>query len=355
MITPPSPCQISTVLPSPGGCDYLMIGPKVPETAITERLGVHAVVGVVLAAGCIWRETVLQDVGIDGQIEYVAEQSRVATGRIIAAQIKSGPSYFEGRGEDFVRYVPSEAHGGYWKKFPLPVILVLHNPCDRMTIWADARAALRAGHRAVDVSVANTFDREGLLTALAIEGPLPEAEFDPFEIIAEMIAAQAEDASFGLCFFDLFFNGLTDIAHSVYFGMDLVTSLIEYRSYRNDAPWGIGPTSYAFLDRYVEYLRKHDLALVDLAAWNQMATELGMTGTFVVPLTGNGRRVVAAVSALDRRLPHETSDSVVARERPIRMEMLGLSSRADHIEKFKAEFDSLRRARFDEPADAPDA
>jgi hypothetical protein len=336
-------------------CDYLMIGPRVPETAITERLGVHAVVGVVLAAGCIWRETILQDVGIDGQIEYVAEQSRVATGRIVAAQIKSGPSYFERHRGNVVRFIPSQAHGEYWKKFPLPVILVLHNPLDGMTIWADARGVLRAGHRAVDVPVANTFDRQGLLSALSIEGALPETEFDPFAIIAEMIAAQAEDASFGLSFLDLFFNGLTDIAHSVYFGMDLVTSLIEYRSYRNDAPWGIGPTSYAFLDRYIEFLRKYDLALVDLAAWNQMATELGMTGTFVAPLTDNGRRVVAAASALDRWLPHETNDSVVARERPIRMEMLGLSDRADHIEKFKAEFALLRQAKFDEPADDPDA
>jgi hypothetical protein len=45
--------------------------PGVPSTSFTERAGVNAVASIVNDARCIWRETPLRDVGIDGQVEYV--------------------------------------------------------------------------------------------------------------------------------------------------------------------------------------------------------------------------------------------------------------------------------------------
>ena len=67
--------------------------PKYNQTNSQERLGVNAVAEAMAKIGQIWRETPMADVGIDGQIEYVSPEG-FATGRMIAVQIKSGPSLF---------------------------------------------------------------------------------------------------------------------------------------------------------------------------------------------------------------------------------------------------------------------
>ena len=75
--------------------------PKYNQTNSQERLGVNAVAEAMAKVGQIWRETPMADVGIDGQIEYVSPEG-FATGRMIAVQIKSGPSFFkenEGKGK----------------------------------------------------------------------------------------------------------------------------------------------------------------------------------------------------------------------------------------------------------------
>lgn len=66
--------------------------PKYNQTNSQERLGVNAVAEAIAKIGQIWRETPMADVGVDGQIEYVNPEG-FATGRMIAVQIKSGPSF----------------------------------------------------------------------------------------------------------------------------------------------------------------------------------------------------------------------------------------------------------------------
>ena len=68
--------------------------PKYNQTNSQERLGVNAVAEAMAKIGQIWRETPMADVGIDGQIEYVSPEG-FATGRMIAVQIKSGPSFLK--------------------------------------------------------------------------------------------------------------------------------------------------------------------------------------------------------------------------------------------------------------------
>jgi hypothetical protein len=69
-----------------------MTFPKYGATNQQERLGVNAVAEAVARLGLIWRETTSADVGVDGQIEYVAPDG-AATGRMVAVQVKSGPSF----------------------------------------------------------------------------------------------------------------------------------------------------------------------------------------------------------------------------------------------------------------------
>lgn len=55
-------------------------------------------------------------------------------GQLLGLQIKSGASYFRKQGTEFV-YYGEERHLDYWDRHTLPILLVLHNPEDGMTLW----------------------------------------------------------------------------------------------------------------------------------------------------------------------------------------------------------------------------
>lgn len=77
---------------------------KYPRTRATGKLGVTFVETVVSEAGCIFRETPQDtDVGIDGYIEFV--ENEIATGTLVAVQIKAGESFLKKYSDD--KYFPS--------------------------------------------------------------------------------------------------------------------------------------------------------------------------------------------------------------------------------------------------------
>ncbi len=67
-----------------------------------------------------------------------------ATGAIVAAQIKSGQCYLKDSGSSWTFY-PEEKHIHYWEIYPLPVILMLHDPESDTVYWDDVRLTLRSG------------------------------------------------------------------------------------------------------------------------------------------------------------------------------------------------------------------
>ena len=81
--------------------------------------------------GLIFREQPISDFGIDAQFEI--KDTGNATGRLIAAQIKTGPSYFKEEKEEpegGFWYRPTDTHGKLWIGHSLPVVIVL---CDLST------------------------------------------------------------------------------------------------------------------------------------------------------------------------------------------------------------------------------
>ena len=277
--------------------------PLVTDESFTERDGVNKVAVVVNGARCIWRETPLRDVGIDGQIEHVNTQ-RQATGRIVLVQVKSGPSYFERASEIDVPFYPSGRHLAYWGHAPLPVVLVLHNPDSGETIWSDARRAIQSGRGSpIRVPRQNVFDRDGVLDALAWDGaPLPEEPQEPRVLLRAMIEARHEEASFPLSYFDLFVNGLTDIGYSLFFDMGIPTEVARSKLVLADAAFGIGigGPEYAFLDDYVAFVVANDLARFDFDWYRQCLEERGMVATMLGALTPRGRALVQYIAGLDR-------------------------------------------------------
>jgi hypothetical protein len=99
----------------------------------TATKGVLFVEEIVNAHGSIFRPVHQEtDIGIDGYIELV--QSENSTGRIIAVQIKCGASYFEESTNSFHVNADQE-HLGYWRSYPVPVILICYQPSLGISAW----------------------------------------------------------------------------------------------------------------------------------------------------------------------------------------------------------------------------
>lgn len=97
------------------------------------RTGVHAVGHIFTDKfGWIFREQHESDFGIDAQAEVV--DAGRATGKLVALQIKSGPSHLRERGEVYV-YHGELRHLDYWLNHVLPVFLIFHDPDKNQTLW----------------------------------------------------------------------------------------------------------------------------------------------------------------------------------------------------------------------------
>lgn len=91
----------------------------------------------------VWRPTPCHDLGVDGQIEFLEQTDSVtSTGQIIAVQVKSGPSYFKHEDAHQYKYYPSAKHVRYWHALNVPLLLVLHNPTDDLTVYSEVKPQL---------------------------------------------------------------------------------------------------------------------------------------------------------------------------------------------------------------------
>ena len=110
----------------------------------TARAGLYAV-GSIVSEELRWifREQPVEDYGIDAHIE-ICEEGK-PTGRLLAAQIKSGKSWFERRTEEGFVYTGSLRHLDYWTSYSVPVILILYHPEEKRAYWApvESRRILR--------------------------------------------------------------------------------------------------------------------------------------------------------------------------------------------------------------------
>jgi hypothetical protein len=282
--------------------------PKVGALFSTERLGVNAVAQFAAAHGLIWRENSFKDVGIDGQLEYV-NGSGLATGRIIALQIKSGPSFFTRDDGESWRFYPEEKHRLYWERFPMPVILVLHKPDTEETFWLDVRQLYRSGsqdkHVGVSVPKAHEFkvtSRAGLFDNVGLFAEEFAESLD--EVLKLLIISRSKNPSFPISFFQLFVNGLTNIVRSLHFGMDLVTNQVELNLGQTESEigMGVGQEEHDFLFRYIKFLVSQDLANIDfgdcLVDWNDRE----LVPRFMAPLSSRGRALVRLIGEREDQL-----------------------------------------------------
>ncbi|WP_097471405.1 DUF4365 domain-containing protein [Escherichia coli] len=283
--------------------------PKYHQTNSQERLGVNAVAEAIAKIGQIWRETPMADVGIDGQIEYVSPEG-FATGRMIAVQIKSGPSFFQESQGDWVFY-PEEKHRFYWERFPLPVLIIIHNPETNLSYWQDARQVLRVAKstdaKGIIIPKSNVLQSTGAQTLFKGFAVIDQDFMSVEEVLNYLIKAKSNNASFPVSYFNLFCSGLTNICRSLYFGMDVAITVAEVELHNQNSPFGVGmgDSEHNFLFEYIKFIVHQHIADVDFSDCMIDWYDRAMQPSFMAPLTSRGKELVRLIHELECRLKAE--------------------------------------------------
>ncbi|MFG2845231.1 DUF4365 domain-containing protein [Kitasatospora sp. NPDC048296] len=125
---------------------------RVRQTQQVERTGVAWIQYLVSdRLGWLFREQQDGDFGVDAHLEVVESQSPAesaeATGLLLAAQIKSGISYFSKPADDGWWHACDASHVSYWLGHSLPVIVILFNPETKCAYWqhVNERTAVSTG------------------------------------------------------------------------------------------------------------------------------------------------------------------------------------------------------------------
>ncbi|MHB1330292.1 MAG: DUF4365 domain-containing protein, partial [Gemmatimonadales bacterium] len=114
--------------------------PKV-GTARTASLGVSIVSDAVFrpqkkgGLGFVFREQLAVDVGVDGHIEIVDQQTEEVVGKFVGVQIKAGASYFVRRTEVGWTIPVSKTTVTYWRQYSVPVILAVVDTEQNLVYW----------------------------------------------------------------------------------------------------------------------------------------------------------------------------------------------------------------------------
>ncbi len=280
--------------------------PAAPQNHQQERIGITSVAMALTSLGVIWRETPMADVGIDGQIEYVSADGK-ATGRLLAAQVKSGPSYFHDHDTHW-HFYPDDKHRFYWERFPIPVILFLHDPNHQATYWCDARQWLRSPASSSQAYIAipkeQRLDNTTREQLFAVTGVGSDAFLEVPDILNHMMLARCSNASFPVSYFELFVHGLTNICRTLYFSMDVAMNVAEFNLERTNAITGVGvgATEHEFLFSYLRFIVSQHLADVDFADCLIDWFDREMQPSFFAPLTSRGRQLVSLVGEHEKRL-----------------------------------------------------
>ncbi len=313
--------------------------PPVPATFFTEREGVNALARLVNEKRHVWRETPLGDIGIDGQIEHLTLDGH-PTALLVALQVKSGETRHFGEevkdcSATSFTDLSQHANREYWERFPIPVLLVLHHPATSSILWIDATRQLRdapPGTKTLALPIEADLWKADRDAPFASCGPQYAALLDAPALFEVMLGMTTANAAFDLSFFDLFVNGLTSLARSLYFGMDLCWEIAEFKLGKENSEFGVGlgGPEYDFLDRYVRFLVEQRLVTLDFTHYLREVETLQLQNNFISPLTSRGRELVAHVGTIQSGLTEERL--VGMNFRPRNYELFAA------IEKFKSTY-----------------
>ena len=236
--------------------------PKFPQTAATERLGIHAIAAIFAKMGYIFRETSTSDTGIDGYVEEVNEANE-ATGRLLALQIKSGTSYFNDSGNHFVFYA-NDSHMKYWRLYPIPVVLCIHNPeTDHIYFQSIQRHCHDDSTKIVipKTQILSPDNKDDLLKHIAGASTAYHTTQELYDIMKDRRIATGQSY---VSFMDLFIGGLTNLCTDLFCDISVLTNLIDLRGTLPTVSLGGSETN--FLWEFIKFISIENLAVVNFDA-----------------------------------------------------------------------------------------
>lgn len=158
-----------------------------------------------------------------------------------------------------------------------------------------------------------------------------------------MMARRSANAGFPVSHFDLFAHGLTNIARSIYYGMDVPLMVAEANLARADCEIGvgIGEDEQFFLFDFVKFLIAQNLAHVDFSDCLIDWIDREMQPHFVAPLTARDRDLVRRIHEKEVALVRsgtrpDIGTTLVAREAFFEMAPYSFSNRLPRIQEFQA-------------------
>ena len=342
-----------------------MVLPKVNKTYFQEREGVLKVGLIINSLGLIFRETSNADVGVDGMAEYVSDEGN-ATGKIIGLQIKSGESYFNEK-DDYFKFYFDKKHREYWETFPIPLILLLHNPITNQIYYVDVRHYFRnpknLDKKYIEVDklnilksksdifytsgVKNTKSREdflglginNLIRALNEKKLEFKDEIDSIEVIMDydelfkyMMKMQTNNPEFNLSFFDLFVGGITNLGRSLFFDFGLAYNLVELLN--NTDYISCFESDHNFLYKYVRFLINQNIANIDFSDFLIDFDERSIQPILFVPLTERSRLYLEYLYKKIKEILNQENTCIIS-ESFIYLDIKGNYSKFSEMKKLK--------------------
>ena len=159
-------------------------------TASLTPSGIIGDMGVALARfrcgqmGLIFREKPTHDYGIDAEIEII--EDGIATGRIIAAQIKCGDSFFSELKDDKIIFRFSSRHYDYWTSHSIPVIVMLVDHRAEQCFWgAIAKSTVISAGDNFKVEIPKSQKLELKSKSNIVDLAMPMLSSADFEVLGE--------------------------------------------------------------------------------------------------------------------------------------------------------------------------
>lgn len=279
--------------------------PKYVDTSRTERIGVNKAALILSQMGLIFRETSNSDIGIDGQIEEVDEYCN-ATGRVMAVQIKSGKSYLHEK-DDGWRFYVDETHKNYWRLFPIPVMLLVHNTEDGNIYFLDAKYTLNSTGEIV-IPKKNILSPQNKGEFLKTLGGCHTKYSEIEDVFNKMQSETYSDSDFSISFLELFVLGLTNLCSDLFYDVSIATEIAQSKSKEGIS---IGQVFHDFLWNYILFLVKENLAEINFHACLYDYEVRLIQPRFIAPLTYRGRQLSRYVSSLEQQYLEDSGVPII--------------------------------------------
>lgn len=278
--------------------------PKYPMTSQTERIGVLHIAAIFTEMGFIFRETSNSDTGIDGYIEEV-NRHKEATGRILAVQIKSGQSYLHDQGDHFIFYA-DESHIKYWKLYPIPVLLCIHNPETGHSYFQSIKCHSQEFSNKICIPKRHILSIDNLEEVLACIAGVCAEYHTTQELYDLMKETKITIADSYVSYLDLFVGGLTNLCSDLFCDASLLSKLIDIRV--KQPMFNLGRSEYEFLWNFIKFITKENLAVVNFDACLFDWEERMIVPRILVSLTYRG---IEYRNYVDTKHPGTVCESII--------------------------------------------